>query len=158
MKQRVSWTFAGDISVYLAVKIEEIYWEPSTVRTPPLSLLLAFIHKPRQTLNQKHGSRNYFKTHERHQKSFPKYYVSVDSSTVRRNIISALYYCKWSGKFYDFVWKRKLHFWAISKSAVQRLRKQCILVYFCYKMLKYSHIQGSNPRAVALELLFCHTL
>ena len=27
--------FAGDISVYFAVKMEKIYWEPSTVRTPP---------------------------------------------------------------------------------------------------------------------------
>ena len=35
MKQHVSWTFAGDISVYLAVKEQKIYWVPSTVRTPP---------------------------------------------------------------------------------------------------------------------------
>ena len=37
--------FAGDISGYLAVKIEKIYWVPSTVRTPTpysLSLLLAW--------------------------------------------------------------------------------------------------------------------
>ena len=33
--KHVSWMFAGDISVYLAVKIEKIFWVLSTVRTPP---------------------------------------------------------------------------------------------------------------------------
>ena len=27
--------FAGDVSVYLADKMDKIYWVPSTVRTPP---------------------------------------------------------------------------------------------------------------------------